>query len=105
MVRGVVQDEKGVPIQGASIIITGTRRGTVSNSSGEFLIDVQAGQSLSITAVGYEPQQVPVEKEGRLLIKLKILEATEENVVINTGLFPAERKVLRAPLQLLAATN
>lgn len=91
-IRGLVQDEKGLPIPGASIIVTGTKRGTISNSSGEFLIDIQPGQSLTVTAVGYEPQQVAIEKEGRLLVKLKILEATEENVVINTGLFSRRKE-------------
>ena len=57
-VNGKLTDSTGAPIAGASVVITGTKKGTTTNASGEFTLQAAAGQTLTISAVGYEPRVV-----------------------------------------------
>ena len=50
-------------MEGASVKIKGTTKGTTSNSSGEFFIDAKIGDILIISYVGYETQEVEVKSE------------------------------------------
>ncbi len=93
--RGIVRDEQNEPINGASVVITGTKKGTTTNTNGVFVIDVEAGQTIEISAVGYQTQKIPV--TGALLskpmeIKLVPSVTTGDNIVVNTGLFSRRRE-------------
>ena len=55
-VTGKVTNENGEPLAGVSVIIRGTSRGTVTNSIGEFSINVEAGETLEFSMVGYRSQ-------------------------------------------------
>lgn len=61
-VRGVVRDPSGLPLNGASVVLEGTRRGTVTNSDGSFTIAAPPGNyTLVITYVGLQPQRVSID--------------------------------------------
>lgn len=56
---GTVTDQNNNPVPAASIVISGTNRGTSSDAEGNFAIAKLTGDSIknvSISAVGYEPQ-------------------------------------------------
>lgn len=53
-VKGTVVDSNGEPIAGATIIIPGTTRGTVTNADGHFTIAATAGQTLQASFLGYK---------------------------------------------------
>lgn len=53
-VRGIVRNEKGEPLPGASIVNEAGRRGAVTNEQGEYSIKILRGSSLRFTYVGYE---------------------------------------------------
>ena len=53
-VWGIVTDEAGVPIMGASIVVKGTTQGTLTDVDGHFSLDVPAGTLLEIACLGYE---------------------------------------------------
>ncbi len=57
-VKGVVFDEEGYPVPGANIIVKGSTVGTITDIEGNFSIIAEAGQSLSVSFVGYEKQEV-----------------------------------------------
>jgi hypothetical protein len=52
-VWGVVTDEEGIPIVGASVIVTGMPQGAVSDIDGRFYLDVPLGTLLEISCIGY----------------------------------------------------
>ena len=54
-VSGVVSGGDGVPIPGASVIIKGTTRGTVSNANGEFSLQAAQGDTLQFSFIGKKP--------------------------------------------------
>ena len=50
---GIVQDIKGNPIIGASIVITGTGKGVVTDMNGHFTITTNDDCILRISSIGY----------------------------------------------------
>ena len=70
-VQGIVTDENGNSMPGASIIVVGTSRGTTSSASGEYSIRAKEGDVLEFQFLGYEKQQVKVQKAtSRINVKM-----------------------------------
>ncbi|MDE3247283.1 MAG: carboxypeptidase-like regulatory domain-containing protein [Bacteroidota bacterium] len=66
-VGGIVEDDKGNPIPGASVIWKGTKIGTSTISDGHFSIAIQ-GQSLqilSISSIGFETREIVLDTLAR----------------------------------------
>jgi len=56
--NGKVTDENNTGIPGASVIIKGQSKGTVTDGRGLFTIAVSPGQTLVISYVGYAPKEI-----------------------------------------------
>ena len=56
----VTSAENGDPLPGASIIITGTTTGTISDLDGNFSVNIPEGTSLTISSVGFVSQTIEV---------------------------------------------
>jgi len=88
---GTVQDENGQPVAGASVIIKGTRIGTVTDSKGHFALTLTANaRTLVISAVGYASNEVAIGEGNTVSATLKQDATTLEQVVV-TG-YTRERK-------------
>jgi TonB-linked SusC/RagA family outer membrane protein len=85
-VSGIVTDEKGAPLPGATVRVKGTTTGTVSDIDGKFSLDVDAGAVLQISYLGYILQEIPVNGQTELAVKL-LPDATQldELVVVGYG--------------------
>jgi TonB-linked SusC/RagA family outer membrane protein len=59
-VKGLIRDEKGEPVAGATIVLKGTKKAVASNAEGEFTIGANKGDVLVITAVSIEKVEVTV---------------------------------------------
>ena len=85
-VRGVIKDETGEPIIGATVRVKGQSEGTVSDFDGNFTLDVTDDNTLQISYIGYQTQEFVVGKQHHFSIVLeedkKIL---NEVVVIGYG--------------------
>ena len=56
---GVIYDEEGEPLIGATVRVKGTSQGVATNIDGEFTIaNVKPGATLEISYVGYQPKEV-----------------------------------------------
>src|SRR6476659_1828612 len=60
VVKGVVRDQDGNPLAGATITEKGTTNTVVSGSNGEFSINVRDRATLTVSYVGYDPQDITV---------------------------------------------
>ncbi|MDN3667045.1 SusC/RagA family TonB-linked outer membrane protein [Algibacter miyuki] len=80
-IKGVVLDESGVPLPGATIILKGTSTGASTDFDGVFSISAVIGQTLQVSFVGYETLDVEVTSEN-LKINLKPLNAMLDEVLI-----------------------
>jgi hypothetical protein len=66
ILQGRVTDPEGTPVAGASLAVADTRLGTTAGEEGRFRLEVPAGRLLllTVTALGYQPRQVPVQGES-----------------------------------------
>lgn len=84
-VTGVVLDDNGMPLPGASILEVGTQNGTSTDFNGRFEIAVSnSGAKLLISYVGYKDQTVAAGKNLKIQLEADSNEL-EEIVVIGYG--------------------
>ena len=57
---GTVKTVSGEPVIGASVIVMETNRGNVTGLAGDFSVEAMPGQTLSISFLGYNTQQIKV---------------------------------------------
>ncbi len=69
-VTGKVVDLSGNPLIGATVVIEGTTTGTTTDNDGNFTINVEEGQTLVISYIGYATQRVVVDSSNIMNITL-----------------------------------
>ncbi len=86
-VTGKVTDAgSGEPLPGVTIVVKGTTNGTITNFDGIYSLDVEAGQVLAFSYIGYSAQDVTVGTANTIDIQLaQSTENLEEVVVIGYG--------------------
>ena len=86
-VAGIVRNQKGEPIPGATVVIKGTLTGTVTDLNGRFSIVLpQNAQALVFSFVGMRTQEIPI--DGRTTFEVTMAEelrGIDEVVVIGYG--------------------
>ena len=92
-ISGLVSDEKGLPLPGATVLEQGTTNGVTSDFDGNFSIEVNEGVTLQISFVGYETQSLAVGPESILTIQMASGNLLEEVVVTSLGI-QREKKAL-----------
>lgn len=60
VVTGTVKTISGEPFIGASVIVLETNRGNVTGLEGDFSVEATPGQTLSVSFLGYNTQQIKV---------------------------------------------
>lgn len=84
-VTGTVQDVLG-PVTGASVVVKGTTNGTITDLDGNFSLDVNNGDVIIISFVGYIPQEIKYAGQNNLKVSLaEDTQKLEEVVVVGYG--------------------
>lgn len=86
-ISGTVRDEDGVPLQGASITVKGTKRGTTTDEQGRFTLGLPDNASvLIISATGCVAREVAVgSKDGLNIVLVRKDGALNDVVVVGYG--------------------
>ena len=84
-VSGIVKDENGLPIIGATVKVRGAQMGVVTDIDGKFSLKTSVGSVLSVSYIGYKTQDIKVQEGGSLNIKLEP-ESKQLNEVVVTAL-------------------
>lgn len=85
-INGIVADEQGEPIIGASVLEKGTTNGTITDLDGRFTLSIGKGTELIVSYVGYTTKTVKIGNQST--IKIVLIEDTktlDEVVVIGYG--------------------
>lgn len=87
LLSGVVTNADGSPLQGASVIVKGTLKGTSTDEKGRFSVDVPASaQTLVISLLGYKEQEIAITADNNISVKLnEESRKLDEVVVIGYG--------------------
>ena len=80
----VLSDDDGLPIVGASVLVTGTKTGTITNEDGVFTLSNLPGsaKSLTISYIGMKSQTVSIKNGATMRIVLKSDSRTLNEVVV-----------------------
>lgn len=82
LVTGVVVDEKGQPVIGASVKVNGSKKGAITDVNGKFTLDVPAGSKLTVSSVGFIRQEVLAADGKALSVTLKENSSSLNEVVV-----------------------
>ena len=87
-VDGIVTDATGETVIGASVMVKGTKTGTVTDFDGKFHLDCSPGATLVVSYIGFENQEVKASSNMKITLK-EAFNALNEVVV--TG-YTTQRK-------------
>ena len=79
---GVVVDDQGKPIIGATVKIKKTGVGTITNVNGEFTLSVVDNAALEVSYIGYETKHFVVNNHSKIQIVLKEDVKTDRKSVV-----------------------
>ena len=80
-VTGTVVDDKGNPVIGASVRVSGTQTGSVTDLDGKFAVSAPANAQLEVTYVGMHPTKVKAGSNIRVVLQSYDKEIDEVVVV------------------------
>lgn len=91
----VLNDSTGKPQANASIMIVGTKRGTVTDAQGNFTLklpDESKQYKIQVSHTGFSMKEITVKNGDNLTIKIKESTNGEDEIVVQTGLGGAIKK-------------
>ena len=85
-ISGVITDENGEPVIGATVRLKGSGSGTITNMDGQFALTASAGEELEISYVGCITQNIKIGDNNSFKVVLKEdAQNLEEVVVVGYG--------------------
>src|SRR6476620_6225314 len=98
----VVSSEEGKALEGVSVSVKGTSRGSVTDSDGKFSVVASEGETLVVSFQGYKPTEVKVGKQTNTMIRL---DASSDNLkaVVVIGYGTARKKEMVGAASVVSA--
>jgi len=81
-ITGVVNDENGSPLPGASVVVKGTTDGAVTDFDGNYSISADANATLIFSYVGYSTQEISVNGRSTVNVGLEVDASQLDEVVV-----------------------
>jgi len=105
VVTGTINDDKGAPVQGASVAVKGAKGGTTTDATGAFTITVSANaKSLVISSVGFNQQEIGIPVDNKVSVTL-VSSSQSLNDVIVIGYGTTRRKDATGSLTVVGAKD
>ncbi|WP_373875273.1 SusC/RagA family TonB-linked outer membrane protein [Bacteroides nordii] len=103
-IKGVIVDETDFPLIGATVMVKGTSNGGVTDLDGKFTITAKKGDVLSVSYIGYKPQEIKIQDQKTLNIKMVPDNAMLDEVVV-VGYGSMKRSDLTGSVSSVSAKN
>lgn len=103
-VNGIIKDETGMPVPGATILLKGTTKSTASDFDGKFQMQVPSNGSLTITFIGYSTVTEAVNGRTKITIQLKP-ESQSLNEVVVVGYGTQKKSVVTGAISSVKAAD
>ena len=98
----VISSEDNEPIIGASIIVQGSKAGTVTDSDGKFSLTVPKGKKMVVSYIGMQPQTL--NPKANMKVVLTPNNATLNEVVV-TGVSNMDRRMFTGAADQIKASD
>lgn len=93
IVHGKITNTNGEPLIGVSVTVKGATKGTSSDESGNYSIDVPKNATLVFSFVGYATRNIPVNSRSEINVVLEV-SASSLNQVVVIGYGTTQKKDL-----------
>jgi len=85
-VTGTVTESNGSPVSGATVLISGTTQGIITDQNGRFTLLVPSGATVEISFIGYKTEKRVITAAGNFEIVLtEDVKAVDEVVIVGYG--------------------
>ena len=81
-ITGIVKDETGEPIIGATVLVKGTINGALTDMDGKYSIQAKEGETLEFRYIGYKSIEQKVKKENVMNVTLAESNINLDDVVV-----------------------
>ena len=90
----VLTEDNKAPLPGVTVAVKGTTRSTQTDNNGRFSIQAATGETLQLSYVGYEAQEIKIGNSNNVSISLKLSGGNMNEVVVTAMGIKKERKAL-----------
>lgn len=104
-VKGVVKDDTGVPIPGATVLVKDTPRGVATDFDGNFAIKVSDGETLQFSSTGMKTQEKKITKGINTLNIVLAADIQELEGVVVTGITTTDRRLFTGAADKIVAAD
>jgi TonB-linked SusC/RagA family outer membrane protein len=92
-ISGVVSDDTGVPLPGATVQVVGTSNGVTTDFDGNYTIMANQGDDISFSFVGFVSQNVTVGTSNSINVQLSASSALDEVIVTGVAGATSRKKL------------
>ncbi|MGA1225641.1 MAG: SusC/RagA family TonB-linked outer membrane protein [Tamlana sp.] len=86
-ISGMVSDDSGLPLPGATVLVKGTSTGTSTDFDGKYSVQASQGSTLVFSFVGYSTKEIVVGASNTInLVLQQDAQALEEVVIVGYGI-------------------
>lgn len=104
-IKGIVVDTKNNPLIGVNVRLKGSSTGTITGIDGDFVLQVQKGDMLVFSYVGYKTKEIKMGLKSSLKIVMEEDTETLEEVVVTALGIKRETKSLTYNVQEMKAAD
>ena len=101
-VNGIVKDATGETVIGASVMVKGTKTGTVTDFDGNFHVECAPGSTLIISYIGYKTQEVKASDNMEVTLQE---DANDLQEVVVTGYTTQKKADLTGSVAVVSTKN
>lgn len=88
-VSGIVYDEYGQALPGATVVVVGTNQGTQTDFDGKYTLNISEGQEIIFSYIGFKTQRIPI-YAGQMNVNM-----VEDNTMLDAVVVEAYRTTTR----------
>ncbi|MEN2414015.1 SusC/RagA family TonB-linked outer membrane protein [Flavobacterium mesophilum] len=103
-VNGIINDENGMPVPGATVVLKGTKKSTASDFDGKFQIQAPSNGVLTVTFIGYSTVSEAVNGRTKITFQLKP-ESQSLNEVVVVGYGTQKKSVVTGAISSVKAAD
>ena len=101
-VNGIVKDAAGETVIGASVMVKGTKTGTVTDFDGNFHVECAPGATLVVSYIGYKTQEVKASDNMEVTLQE---DANDLQEVVVTGYTTQKKADLTGSVAVVSTKN
>jgi TonB-linked SusC/RagA family outer membrane protein len=103
-ITGRVTDEKGEGLPGVTVLVKGGTQGTTTDVNGNFTLDVPASSTLVISSVGFTTQEIAVNNQTTLAVRL-VTNTQNLSEAVVVGYLTQERQNVTGSVATVSGTD